>query len=247
MTTPNTFVLWNSAGLRASTASTSQKFSFFDSQFKNANFSIAAFVETHHKDHKDFTQDFFQYHQTHTIVHSPVKDETHSGIIILISKEYEILDETETLPGRLFTVKLKKRGIETILTVFYGHQWGKMNKEDILKILTTFEYLHDSQENNIILGDFNFVDLDVDKGKKMNGKDKMIKPIWDQFLAKSAMVDPFRMQYPTRKLYSFTSAQGKSRGDRIYVSDHNVASIRNIRYINTPFLTAHKMMTFDLQ
>ena len=61
------------------------------------------------------------------------------------------------------------------------------------------------------------------------------------------MVDPFRMQYPTRKLYSFTSAQGKSRGDRIYVSDHNIASIKNIRYINTPFLTAHKMMTFDLQ
>ena len=41
-----------------------------------------------------------------------------------------------------------------------------MNKEDILKILTTFEYLHESQENNIILGHFNFVDLDVDKGKK---------------------------------------------------------------------------------
>ena len=51
------------------------------------------------------------------IVHSPVKDETHSGIIILISKEYEILDETETLPGRLFTVKLEKRGIETVCTL----------------------------------------------------------------------------------------------------------------------------------
>ena len=172
MTTQNTFVLWNCAGLRASADSTSKKFSFFSSQFKNANFSIAAFVKTHHKDHKDFTQDFFHYQQTHTIVHSPVKDETHSGVIILISKEYDILDETETLPGRLFTVKLRKRGIETILTVFYGHQWGKMNKEDILKILTTFEDLHESQENNIILGDFNFVDFDVDKGKKWVEKTK---------------------------------------------------------------------------
>ena len=112
-------------------------------------------------------------------MHSPVKDETHSGVIILISEEYEILGKTETLPRRLNTVKLKKRGIVTILTVFYGHQWGKMNKDDILKILSTFENLHEPQENNIILGDFNFVDLDVDMGKKMNGKDKMIKPIWD--------------------------------------------------------------------
>ena len=49
MTTPNTIVLWNSAGLGASADSTLQKFSCFDSQFKNANFSIAAFVETHHE------------------------------------------------------------------------------------------------------------------------------------------------------------------------------------------------------
>ena len=48
-------VLWNSAGLRASAASTSAKFNFFDSQFPNANFAIAAFVETHHKDEFDYS------------------------------------------------------------------------------------------------------------------------------------------------------------------------------------------------
>ena len=60
-------ILWNSAGLRASTDSTAAKFAFFDSQFSNAKFSIAAFVETHHKD-QDFTPDFGQFEKTHNII-----------------------------------------------------------------------------------------------------------------------------------------------------------------------------------
>ena len=39
-----------------------------------------------------------------------------------------------------------------------------------------FDILHDPHEPNIILGDFNFADFDVDRGKKMNSKDHMIKP-----------------------------------------------------------------------
>jgi hypothetical protein len=122
-----------------------------------------------------------------------------------------------------------------------------MKKEDIFTVLEHFDHLHDPHENNLILGDFNFVDFDVDKGKNMSSKDQTIKPIWDHFLGKSAMVDPFRLRYPSRKIFSFSFTQGKSRGDRVYVSENNVSSIKNIRYINTPFPTAHKVMTFDLQ
>ncbi len=122
----NKVILWNSAGLRASADSTPAKFSFFDSQFANGKFDIAAFVETHHKDDQDFSQDLGQYQQTHHILHSPVKNETHSGIIILVSKEYAIINHTEPLPGRIFNVKLKKIEKSLSLTVFYGPQWGKM-------------------------------------------------------------------------------------------------------------------------
>lgn len=122
MTGSDRVLLWNSAGLRASAGSTPAKFSFFDSQFQNANFSIAAFVETHHKDDQDFSRDLGQYQQTHNILHSPVKNETHSGIIILVSKDYEILTQSEPLPGRLFNVKLKKLEKFLNLTVFYGPQ-----------------------------------------------------------------------------------------------------------------------------
>ena len=39
-------VWWNSCGLCASTPSTPRKTGFFDKEFPNANFSVAAFVET---------------------------------------------------------------------------------------------------------------------------------------------------------------------------------------------------------
>jgi hypothetical protein len=97
-------ILWNSAGLRASTDSTPSKFSFFDSQFPKANFSIAAFVETHHKDYQDFSAELNQFQTTHNIVHSAVLNETHSGVILLISKNYEIVKTRDPIPGRLINL-----------------------------------------------------------------------------------------------------------------------------------------------
>ena len=32
----------------------------------------------------------------------------------------------------------------------------------------------------------------------------------------------------------------------MYVSEHNIATIKNIRYINSPFPTSHKILTFNL-
>ena len=124
---------------------------------------------------------------------------------------------------------------------------GKMNKEEISTVIEKFSPLHDHSENNIILGDFNFVDFDIDKGKKMSSKDQMIKPLWENFLSEKNILDPFRVQCPRKKLFSFLSPQGKSRGDRVYVSEHNIATIKNIRYINSPFPTSHKILTFNLQ
>ena len=247
MTACQRVILWNSAGFRASASSTLEKFNFFDSQFPNASFGIAALVETHHKDAHDYSQELGQYTQTHHILHSPVSNETHSGIIVIISKIYEIIGQTETIPGRLFNVRLKKAEKNVNLSVFYGPQWAKMKKDEIINTINKFHENHDPHDNNIILGDFNFAEFDEDKGKKMDQRDKLIKPYWDDFLSKNAVIDPFRVQCPKRKIFSFSAAQGKSRGDRVYVNEDSIAAVNKLRYINTPFLTAHKIMTFDWQ
>ena len=55
------------------------------------------------------------------------------------------------------------------------------------------------------------------------------------------------VQCPKRKIFSFSAAQGKSRGDRVYVNEDSISAVNKIRYINTPFLNAHKIMTFAWQ
>ena len=246
MTAAQRIVLWNSAGFRAGTSSTPSKFNFLDSQFPNASFSIAAIVETHHKNGSDYSSDLGQFQQTHNIIHSPVSKETHSGIIVLIHREFEIIDETETIPGRLFNVKLKKANKKLNLSIFYGPQWAKLDKTEITDTIAKFDTIHGPSDNNILIGDFNFAEFDIDKGKGMDSRDKFIKPLWDEFLSTSAIIDPFRVQCPRKRIFSFSTTQGKSRGDRVYVNEDALGSVKNLKYINTPFPTAHKIMTFEL-
>ena len=125
------------------------------------------------------------------------------------------------------------------MSVFYGPQWAEINKDEIISTINEFHDIHDPHDNNIILGDFNFAEFDEDKGKKMDQRDKLIKPHWDDFLSKNAIIDPFRVQCPKRKIFSFSAAQGKSRGDRVYVNEDSIAAVNKLRYINTPFLTVH--------
>ena len=244
----NNIIMWNSAGFRTGTGSTLAKFSFLDKQYPNANFAIAALVETHHTDALDYAQDLGRYDPTHKIIHTPVHNETHSGIVLLVRKDFKILRELVAIPGRLLNVKLQKGETKLNLSVFYGPQWAKMKKDEIAGCLGKFEDLHDPDDVNVILGDFNFVDFDIDKGKKMDSRDKSINPIWETFLSERGMTDPFRAQCPKKKLYSFVSPQGgKSRGDRVYISEEKMASIKNFKYTNTPFGGAHKLMTFELR
>ena len=172
--------MWNSAGFRASATSTPAKFGFLDSQFPNGGFNIAAILETHHKDEQDYSEELGHFCKTHNIFHSPVRNETHSGVIVLISKDFEIIRHSEPLPGRLMNFLVKKTGKTLNFSVFYGHQWAKMNNEDIITVLKEFDNRQDPADKHVIMGDFNFEEVDIDKGKGMSAKDRMIKPHWDR-------------------------------------------------------------------
>ena len=104
----------------------------------------------------------------------------------------------------------------------------------MVDIVENFSQVHDISQNNIIIGDFNFADKDVDKGKGTSERDNMMNSVWEGFLSGTAMVDPFRVHSPKRRIYSFVSTAGKSRGDRAYVNEENVPHVSNHQYSN-PF------------
>ena len=79
------------------------------------------------------------------------------------------------------------------LTVYYAPRVKAINKTQMVNIVKTFSQVHDVSQNNIIIiGDFNFADNDVDKRKGMSNRDKMMNSSWEEFKSETAMVDPFR-------------------------------------------------------
>ena len=79
-------VMWNSGGLRAAAHSTAQKNDFFDKEFPEASFSVAAFLETHHKNEDDYLDLINEYRTHHHCIHAPTPpDNKHSGIILLVN------------------------------------------------------------------------------------------------------------------------------------------------------------------
>ena len=132
------------------------------------------------------------------------------------------------------------------LTVYYAPQVKKMSKPLMVNIVQNFSQVHDISQNNIIIGDFNFADADMDKGKGMDTRDIMMHSLWEGFISETAMVDHFRVHSPKRRIYSFVSNAGKSRGDRVYVNEESVSNISNHKYSLTPFNNAHKILSFTL-
>ena len=242
-------VCWNSAGIRATGKNTPMKITFFEKEFPNANFNVAAFLETHHKDTDDFPVVFKEFERTHHLFHTPTLSETHGGIVVFVSRNNDIIDHKELIPGRLLNIKFADRfsGEQLNLSIFYGPQWRKKKREDVEKIVDFFNSAHEITDNNIIIGDFNFVEHDVDKGKNMDGRDKMVSSIWKGFGQAKAITDPFRTQFPRKKLYSFIAPTGKSRGDRAYVSEDFLPMVSEIKYTGTIFNSAHKIMTFEVR
>ena len=90
---------WNCGGLRDSTVSR-KKALYFEKEYKN-DFDIAFFLETHHKTESEIPREILRYQNTHHIIHSTVaEDETYTGIIGLLSKEYDIIEKNPAHSGK---------------------------------------------------------------------------------------------------------------------------------------------------
>ena len=226
--------LWNCSGLRSSAAFTAHKMGFFDKEFPDAHFGLAIFVETHHRGEDDFPELIKEYKHTHHILHTPTPPHhTHSGVIVLLRKDFEIISTTIKIPGRLLNVKFKDK-IENKnynLSAFYGPIIKTILKKDLNTLVQNFYDVHRKCDNNIIIGDFNFIDNNFDKNNGMDSHDKKISSIWEDFKQKVNVVDPFRDHYPTTNFFSYVTSNARSQLDRIYVTGDHVICVRDNIFI----------------
>ena len=232
---------WNCAGLRADTSSTAQKLMYFSSQYADNTLDIIAFLETHHKDDSEIPLQLQALSHNYSVIHTPTPPHhTHSGIMVFITKKYNVIRQQEVIAGRLLNVQIKDPDYPTEFNIsfFYGPQTRSMNKPELNAMLNTIANTHPNHENNIILGDFNFIDNDLDKTKGMDGRDKLLLKEWQDLLTHTDMRDPYRRLNPNRRYYSFRSSSGKSRVDRVYIAKRAYKLSSSI-VIRIPLLKLH--------
>ena len=80
------------------------KLDFFDKEHPSGSFSIAVFIETHHRDFDDLPEKLREYGPTHDLLyHSPApRDHAHR---IMFHKDFEVLSWLVRIPGRLVNIK----------------------------------------------------------------------------------------------------------------------------------------------
>ena len=247
-----TCAMWNCSGFLPSSSSKT-KMDFLKS-CTSSEYDILILIETHHKSLKDISPLLHTYANNSHILHTEASEEDpYAGIVVLISSKLEVLEDTVLIPGRLLNLKIKGYKKVYNITALYGYTGKNASQDKMAEITHTLLQYHNTSDNNIILGDFNFADNDLDRtnasrlGK--NQMDNILSKPWNDFVEKLDLSDPFRARNPNRRTYSYihTKDHAKSRLDRVYVNDENCNELMHYRHIPTIFRKAHKLVSFTLK
>ena len=249
MMTTLTGYVWNCGGL---TNSSSPLKSFYFEKNFGTNFDVSIFLETHHKTKIDLPPAFLRFESTHHLIHSPHKeDEPFSGIVCLIARQFKVLDTMHLIKGRLLHIEIQHTSTLERFHIFpvYLHTNNNLNKTSVKNFVQALRTRLEPQINPnttvLLLGDFNFIDYALDKANGLNPTDRMVCKAWLPLLSEFDLVDPFRMQNPNKKVWSFIGS-GKpknSRIDRLYINSTESPNMTQMNYNQTPF-GGHRILKF---
>ena len=246
-------IMWNCSGILSSSSS-QEKIDFLlaSTDFK---FDILVLVETHHKLIHDIQSTFHAYSGSYHLVHTGAEnDDPYAGIIVLINKNFTVSDENVLLSGRLLNFRIKSdENREYNISAIYGFTGKNASQAKMQNMVDKLSTCHSPTCRNLILGDFNFVEDDLDRVNEsrigINKTDASLRVPWVRFAAEIDISDPFRVRNPKRRMFSYihTQNKAKSRIDRVYTNEEYCQNVTLYRHIPTPFTMAHRMVTFTIK
>jgi exonuclease III len=244
--------LWNCSGVLP-TDSTEEKVDFLVAN-TNSNLDILILVETHHKKIGDVSSRLRLFYKDFQVLHAPAEvTDPYAGIIVLVDKNLTVVQDSILLPGRLLNFKIKNEKEEYNISAIYGYPGNNASQEKLRLFTDALRLSHHVADNNIIIGDFNFVDHDLDrtnqKRTEKNPLDNSLSKVWFKFIDELDLQDPFRKKNPKKRMFSYihTQRNSKSRLDRVYVNDENSNSILHYKHTPTPWIKAHRIVTFTVK
>ena len=244
--------MWNCSGILP-TSSAKEKMDFLKS-CTNPDLDILVLIETHHKLYDEISPLLQAHWKSSTVVHTMASAaDPYAGIVVLISDKLTLLHSHELIPGRLFNFKVKCSKKSYNFTAVYGYTGNNVSQEKMQFITKELSKCHGTSDNNVILGDFNFVDDDLDRSNRTrpgkNQADQLLSKTWCEFTNALDLSDPFRARNPKRRMFSYIHTQNlsKSRIDRVYVNDENCCEIISYKHTHTHFTRAHRIVTFTIK
>ena len=244
--------LWNCSGILSS-SSAQDKLDFLASKF-DGSWDILVLVESHHRRLADIHHSLHTLSNKFRLIHTEASgDDPYAGIVVLINKKYDVLQQNVLIPGRLLNFEIGTSKHKYNFTAVYGHTGHDVSRSKLSTFVDELARCHRVGDRNILLGDFNFVENDLDRVSSsrvgMNQSDRLLGPLWVQFLSDMRLSDAFRAKNPRRRMFSYihTAHGAKSRIDRVYSSDTFVNNLVFYRHTLTPFVKAHKIVTFSVR
>ena len=158
--------------------------------------------------------------------------------------------QEELIKGRLLYLSVRNIASDELRNIFsfYGksknntNEWA--NHINMIKNKITLNKL----ENIIILGDFNFVTMRIDRNNHtLNAIDNAALKPWTELEDECNLLDSFRITNPKRIMYTYTHTdkKSKSRLDRMYIST-DLASKVEASNFETSCFSDHKIVTIRI-
>ena len=117
-----------------------------------------------------------------------------AGILVLVNNQLRVPHQNVALPGRIINFGVKSGEDNFDISAVYGYTGVKANRENLALMTGLLSERHEMSHLNMVLGDFNFVDDDLDRTNSrklgMNPTDKILSPVWTEFTNKIDISDP---------------------------------------------------------
>ena len=171
------------------------------------------------------------------------------GVAFVINKELAnnmTWKHTILMEGRVsrLTIRVEEdRGLD-IINVYAPNEDSKKIKffEELKEMLK-----HQEMENVIIMGDFNFVENELDRFPHRKDDNK-VSEAWNRIKTKHKLIDGWRMHNELKKQFTFIQpvTNSMSRIDRIYVNDEIYPYGYNWSHIDSAQLSDHDVAKVDI-
>jgi len=179
------------------------------------------------------------------IIFSHNKDKHTNGIVILLKPHIKVQKVFSCKNGRTIIIRTEINNIPFLIVAIYAPAKNAKEKSNFFNDTLNLIQAHKRPEDQLmIVGDFNMVEnpkLDRYPSERTNPSAKTLHKVTSEL----ELFDAWRETNPDRIEYTFLSDKGKSRLDRIYITNTLKPNISSIQHEYSPF-SDHKYIRLTL-